>query len=346
MKIPETFTRRHPYFCTVMKRRNFVALGAAALTPVTGISQSLFRKNASRNLPVVISTWSPNVKANARAWDFLKTGSAALDAVVAGVKITEADPEDQSVGYGGLPDRDGKVTLDACVMDHLGNIGAVMCLEHIKHPVSVARLVMEKTPHVQLVGEGALKFALENGFQPENLLTEKSKKHYGEWLKTGSYSPSGTVENILQRIKNQHDTIGMLAIGSDGNIAGACSTSGMAYKMAGRVGDSPIIGAGLYVDNEIGAATATGNGEEVIRVVGSHSVVEYMRHGYSPTNACKAVVERFVKLRGQEKAAALQIGFIALNKNGETGCYALNSDFTMAVHDKKGSRVIQSPSML
>ena len=329
-----------------MKRRKFVALGAAAVAPAVSFGQSIFKKNSGGRFPVIISTWSPNVKANARAWDLLMSGSSVLDAVQAGVMIPEADTDDQSVGYGGLPDRDGKVTLDACIMDHKGNIGAVMCLEHIKHPILVARLVMEKTPHVQLVGEGALKFALENGFQPDNLLTERTKTAYEEWLKTGQYKPSATVENILERIKDQHDTIGMLAIGEDGNFAGACSTSGMAYKMAGRVGDSPIIGAGLFVDNEVGAATATGNGEEVVRICGSHTVVEYMRHGYSPADACKAAVERLVKLRGTEETKSLQIGFIALNKKGESGCYALNKDFTMALTDARGSRVINAPSIL
>ncbi|WP_333799332.1 isoaspartyl peptidase/L-asparaginase family protein [Phnomibacter sp.] len=295
---------------------------------------------------MVISTWAPNVKANAAAWQVLVKGGTALDAVHQGVMVPEADPNDQSVGYGGLPDRDGRVTLDACIMDHQYNIGSVMYLEHIKHAITVARLVMEKTPHVQLVGEGALRLALENGMKKENLLTEASEKAWKEWLKTSQYSPMTTVENLLERIKNNHDTIGMLALDKHGNLSGACTTSGMAYKMQGRVGDSPIIGAGLFVDNEVGAATATGVGEEVVRICGSHTVVEYMRHGYSPAEACKQAVKRLIKARGEATARKLQIGFIAMNKKGETGCYSLTGSFTMALRNVAGEKVIDAPSLL
>lgn len=324
-----------------MKRRNFISLAGL------GIPAIAFQKtNQPNNGPVVVSTWSPNVKANAAAWQVLQSGGLALDAVHAGVKIPEADPEDQSVGYGGLPDRDGRVTLDACIMDHKSNIGAVMCLEHIKHPVSVARLVMEKTPHVQLVGEGALQFALAHGFKKEELLTEKSRAQWKEWLKTAAYSPMKTIENQLERIKVNHDTIGMLALDQQQNLAGACSTSGMAYKMHGRVGDSPIIGAGLFVDNEVGAATATGVGEEVVRICGSHTVVEYMRHGYTPEEACKQTLLRLVRIKGEDASKKLQIGIIALTRTGQFACYSLTPNFTMAVHSAKGVQVIQTPYLL
>ena len=199
--------------------------------------------------PIVLSTWNFGIQANAAAWEVLKNNGKALDAVEAGVKIPEGDPNERSVGYGGRPDRDGRVTLDACIMDEKANIGAVGCLEHIKHPISVARAVMEKTPHVMLVGDGALQFALSQGFTKENLLVEASEKEWKEWLKTSEYKPIANIEN--------HDTIGMIALDSHGDLSGACTTSGMAFKMHGRLGDSPIIGAGLYVDNEIGAATAT-----------------------------------------------------------------------------------------
>jgi N4-(beta-N-acetylglucosaminyl)-L-asparaginase len=295
--------------------------------------------------PIVISTWAPNQKANLVAWEVLKNNGKALDAVHEGVQIPEADPEDQSVGYGGLPDRDGRVTVDACIMDYLGNCGAVMALEQILHPVSVAKMVMEKTPHVQLAGEGALQFALEMGFEKVNLLTEKSKQLWENWVKEAKYNPMTTIENLLERINNQHDTIGMLALGIDGNLAGACSTSGMAYKMRGRVGDSPIIGAGLYVDNEIGAATATGVGEELVRICGSHTIVEHMRQGYSPEESCKKTLERLVKMRGEEKTKGLQLGLIAVSKTGEYGCYALNKSFTMALHDSFGAKVIEAKSL-
>ena len=302
--------------------------------------------------PIVLSTWSPNVKANAGAWSVLEKGGRALDAVEKGVKITEADPSDQSVGYGGLPDRDGIVTLDACVMDELGNCGAVMAIEQIMHPVSVARLVMEKTPHVQLVGKGALQFALSQGFKKQNLLTPESEKAWRQWLKTSKYDPMITVENIKEEVKKQghrkadihnHDTIGMLALDAAQNLSGACSTSGMAYKMHGRVGDSPIIGAGLFVDNEVGAATSTGVGEEVVRVCGSHTIVELMRQGYSPEEACKKTVERIVKRNGNN-ARNVQVGFIALNKKGEFGAYAVAKGFNYGVQSAEGVKVYDAKS--
>jgi len=300
-----------------------------------------------KNNPIVISTWAPNVKANAEAWKILGANGRALDAVESGVQIPEADPNDQSVGYGGLPDRDGKVTLDASIMDEFGNCGAVAFLENIVHPIKVARLVMEKTPHVFLVGEGALQFALENGFKQENLLTPQSEKAWKEWLKTSKYDPM-TIPKLLEKQnqpgqQNNHDTIGMLALDATGNLSGACTTSGMAYKLRGRVGDSPIVGAGLFVDNEIGAATSTGVGEEVIRICGSHTVVEMMRHGYSPEEACKKTCERIIKKRG-EKAKDVQVGFIALNNKGEFGGYAIQKGFTYAVQSKAGVKVYSSKS--
>lgn len=289
--------------------------------------------------PIVISTWDFGIAANKAAWEVLSKGGRALDAVEMGVHVPEADPKNQSVGYGGLPDRDGKVTLDACIMDDLGNCGSVAGLEHIIHPISVARMVMEKTPHVMLVGDGALQFALENGFKKENLLTKESEKAWKEWLKTAKYQPVMNIENKLydkasptKLPGNQynHDTIGMLAIDSKGNISGACTTSGMAYKLHGRVGDSPIIGAGLYVDNEIGGATSTGVGEEVIRNVGSFLVVELMRQGYSPEDACKEAVMRIIKKK-PATAKEIQVGFLAINKKGEYGAYAIQKGFSYAV---------------
>lgn len=272
--------------------------------------------------PIVISTWAHGIPANAAAWEILSTGGRALDAVEAGVRVPEADPEVTSVGYGGLPDRDGRVTLDACIMDEHSNCGSVAFLEHIMHPISVARMVMEKTPHVMLVGEGALKFALDNGFKKENLLTPQSEKTWKAWLKDAKYKPVVNWEN--------HDTIGMLALDDQGNLSGACTTSGMAYKLHGRVGDSPIIGAGLYVDNEIGAATSTGVGEEVIRICGSHLVVELMRKGATPSEACREAVERIVK-KQPVRSKELQVGFLALNKKGEFGSFCLQRGFNFAV---------------
>ena len=298
-----------------------------------------------KNNPIVISTWAPNAKANAAAWEVLQSGGSALDAVEKGVQIPEADPTDNSVGYGGLPDRDGRVTLDACIMDENGNCGAVMALEHIMHPISVARLVMEKTPHVQLAGEGALQFALTNGFQKQNLLTPESERIWKEWLKTSKYNPMITVEELKKKIQMpNHDTIGMIAIDAAGNLSGACTTSGLAFKMHGRVGDSPIIGAGLFVDNEVGAATATGVGEEVVKICGSHTVVELMRQGFLPETACRKALERIVKKQAA-KAKNFQVGFIAVNKAGQFGGYSLQKGFTYAVQTKGGSEVFEAKSI-
>jgi len=303
--------------------------------------------------PMVISTWDFGKAANQAAWEILKANGKALDAVEAGVKIPEADPNNHSVGYAGYPDRDGKVTLDACIMDDQGNCGSVMCLEHIGHPISVARLVMEKTPHVVLVAEGALQFALANGFTKQNLLTPESEKAWKEWLKTSKYEPVINMENSSYDKKSSsaylpggarnHDTIGMLALDGKGNLSGACTTSGMAFKMHGRVGDSPIIGAGLFVDNEVGAATSTGLGEEVIRIVGSHLVVELMRQGLGPREACKKAVERIVK-RNPERAKGLQVGFLALSNKAEFGAYAIQNGFSYAVRSPGEEKIYQSES--
>lgn len=326
-------------------RRNFLKFSA--------ISASLLAFNKSKaakffsgietaeKKPIVLSTWRFGIEANAEAWKVLSSKGRALDAVEAGVKIPEADPKERSVGLGGRPDRDGRVTLDACIMDEFSNIGSVACLEHIVHPISVARAVMEKTPHVMLVGEGALQFALSQGFKKEKLLTPDSEAEWKEWLKKSEYKPQVNIEN--------HDTIGMIALDIHGNLSGACTTSGMAFKMHGRVGDSPIIGAGLYVDNEVGAATATGHGEEVIRVAGCHTVVELMRQGFSPEEACKKAVERIISsAKNRNKPLnELQIGFIAINKKGEQGAYCLQKGFNYAVYSPEIKNVlIDSKSLL
>ena len=337
-------------------RRKFLQSAAVSSAAVLS-GEKIFAGSINKiepllNEPIVISTWDFGKAANAGAWEILKKGGRALDAVEAGVRIPEADETNQSVGYGGLPDRDGRVTLDACIMDEFYNCGSVMCLEHIMHPISVARMVMEKTPHIILAGDGALQFALANGFKKQNLLTPASEKAWKEWLKTAKYEPVKNIENQLYDkkkdpmpggIKN-HDTIGMLALDAAGNFGGACTTSGMAYKIHGRVGDSPVIGAGLYVDNEIGAATATGVGEEVIRIVGAHLIVELMRQGYSPEAACKEGVERIIK-RNPSRAKEVQVGFLALNKKGEFGAYCLQKGFTYAVRNNKEEKIYTSQSI-
>lgn len=344
----------------MINRRKFIetaTFGTAGLIASKNLVEN-FEQQGIKGKPIVISTWGPNVKANAAAWEILGKGGRALDAVVKGVQVPEADPDDNSVGYGGLPDRDGKVTLDSCVMDEKGNCGSVMALEHIMHPVLVARLVMEKTPHVQLVGEGALRFAIEQGFKKENLLTEKSEKAWKEWLKKSDYDPMRSVKEIEEKMEKEkkkkenypwpvallnHDTIGMVAMDTNGNLGGACTTSGMAFKMNGRVGDSPIIGAGLFVDNEVGAASATGLGEEVVRICGAHTIVESMRRGLSPEMACKEAVRRIVKRNG-EKAKTLQVGFLAINNKGQHGGFALLKGFNYCVTTKDGTKVIDAKS--
>ena len=319
-------------------RRKFLkqsALGSAAflLNPIEGWSKNIEASPpiyGTKSLPVIVSTWNHGLDANKAAWEKLVNGSSVLDAVEAGVHIPEADPENTSVGLGGMPDRDGFVTLDACIMDSSGQCGSVSCLQHIVHPISVARKVMEETPHVMLTGEGALKFAVSQGFEKQDLLTDRARKSWQEWLKKSKYQPEINVEN--------HDTIGLLAIDKDGNLAGACTTSGMAYKLHGRVGDSPIIGAGLFLDNDVGAACATGVGEAVIRIAGSAVVVELMRQGFSPTEACKAAVDRIISKEKSMKN--MQVGFLALNKAGEHGGYSTYGGFNYALKTAKEDKMV------
>ena len=310
---------------------------------------------AVKGKPLVISTWDAGIEANKGAWEILGKGGRALDAVEAGVKVTEASLN-CCVGLGANPDRDGFVTLDACIMDEFSNCGSVAFLERIKHPISVARRVMEKTPHVMLVGSGAQQFAIAEGFPLEaQKLSADAERAYNEWLKKSEYKPVVNIENqkghgpfapiYLESGELNHDTIGMVAMDTNGNLSGSCTTSGMGFKMRGRLGDSPIIGAGLFVDNEAGAATATGQGEDVIRVAGSHTVVELMRQGLSPEDACKKTVERIVRIKGA-KAKQIQIGFIAISKSGLYGGYALQKGFSYAVKNGKEERLVVAKHLI
>ncbi len=281
----------------------------------------------------VVSTWDFGVGANAAAWPVLARGSAALDAVEAGARWAEGDLCNSTVGHCGYPDRDGVLTLDASIMDGDGRCGAVAAIEDIEHPVSVARAVMEKTPHVLLVADGAQQFAISQGFEKKPLLTDAARKAWREWLKTSKYQPKMNVERSGKPgDEHDHDTLGILALDAGGKLAGACTTSGMAWKLHGRVGDSPIIGAGLYVDNEVGAATASGVGEEMIRNAASFLVVEAMRRGRSPADACREAIERVVHKR-PATSKTLQVCFLAINRDGEVGAYALHPGFVYAVHD-------------
>lgn len=297
---------------------------------------SLPGKADKNNFPAVIATWGPNLKANAAAWEVLSKGGRALDAVEAGVRVPEADPEDTSVGYGGLPDRDGNVTLDACIMDEFGNAGSVSFLQHIMHPISVARRVMEKTPHVMLVGEGALQFALNEGFMKENLLTENARKAWEDWKVKSEYKPVINVE--------RHDTIGMVALDVQQRIAGACTTSGLAFKMHGRVGDSPVIGAGMFADNEVGGAAATGLGELVLRTLGSFLVVEEMRRGAHPQKAVETAVKRIAR-KYPPQVGENQVGFIALDKRGRHGAFAIHKGFNYVLYQHGENKVFEAGSL-
>ncbi|MBK6936011.1 MAG: N(4)-(beta-N-acetylglucosaminyl)-L-asparaginase [Chitinophagaceae bacterium] len=338
----------------MFNRRRFIkssALGSAGLLFGRAISASEIQPIKGK--PVVISTWDAGLDANKAAWEVLKMGGRALDAVEKGVMVTEAS-QNCCVGLGANPDRDGFVTLDSCIMDEHFNCGSVAFLERIKHPVSVARRVMEKTPHVMLVGEGAQQFAIAEGFPlEEQKLSDAAKEAYNNWLKNSQYKPPAiNVENKqtghgpfapakLETGEWNHDTIGMLAMDMNGNLSGSCTTSGAGFKMRGRVGDSPIIGAGLFVDNEVGACVATGQGEDVIRVAGSHSVVEWMRHGLSPEAACKKTVEKIIRIK-KEKAKYIQVAFLAINKKGQVGAYAIHKGFSFAVKDGKAEKLVSA----
>jgi len=355
-------------------RRNFIkksALGTLGVSSILGCDE-LNNANIKKTYPRIISTWNHGLDANKKAWEVLKNGNGGLSAIEEGVKVSESDPKVRSVGYGGYPDREGIVTLDACIMDSAieegvkvsesdpkvrsvgyggypdregivtldacimdknSNCGSVSFLQNIKHPISVARHVMEDTPHVMLSGKGALDFAISKGIKQEDLLTDDSKKDWLNWKEKSNYKPVINIEN--------HDTISMLLIDDVGDLYGACTTSGAAWKMHGRVGDSPIIGAGLFLDNEVGAAAATGLGEAIIKTSGSAMVVELMRQGASPLEACKTIVKRISKIhKSGPEWDYLQVGFIAINKNGEYAGYSLRKGFNYSLCDQKNKDLL------
>jgi isoaspartyl peptidase/L-asparaginase-like protein (Ntn-hydrolase superfamily) len=323
-----------------VKRRTFFKWGLAGaaisiLKPAqaTEIASSAFQPKISG--PIVISTWKHGIEANKAAWEVLSKGGKAIDAVEMAARVTESDITNRSVGIGGNPDRDGHVTLDACIMDENSRCGSVAFLEGIDHPISVARRVMDKTQHVMLVGEGAYQFAIEQGFSKIRTPLPEVKEDWKKWKKENKdqfKKPEINHEN--------HDTIGIIAMDANGDLSGSCTTSGWAYKLHGRVGDSPIIGAGLYIDNEIGAACATGLGEAIIRVCGSHLVVEFMRQGMSPNDACKKAVDRIISKH--KEMTGLQCGFIAINKKGETGGYSVFNGFDYALRDNSNEKMVDA----
>ncbi|MEX0904475.1 MAG: N(4)-(beta-N-acetylglucosaminyl)-L-asparaginase [Balneolaceae bacterium] len=311
---------------TFLKKSLFAApslLLPGALAKINRVSSELPEKESWK--PLILSTWNHGIDANEKAWQVLEETGSILDAVEQGVRVTENDPDNLSVGLQGLPDREGIVTLDASIMRGDGSCGSVSFVRQIKHPITLARKVMEKTPHVMLSGEGARLFAIAEGMplEDENL-SPKAEEAYEKWKQTSEYQPVINIEN--------HDTIGMIGLDENGRLAGSCTTSGLAYKMHGRVGDSPIIGAGLFVDDEVGAATATGLGESIIRICGSFLIVELMRQGRTPQEACEEAVRRLIAKHSN--VDEIQAGFLAMNKEGEYGAYAVHTGFNFALHNQ------------
>ncbi len=319
-----------------MKRRQFIssssAAGMGALVAPYFFSPRPSPSHTGQFEPISICTWS-FVQANAAAFRVLQTGKSALEAAIEGVAVEENNAQNTTVGLGGAPDREGNVSLDACVMDRQGNCGAVLAVENVKNVAALAKAVMDNTPHVILAGAGAKEFALQQGFVPENLLTEESKLNWEKWLKTANYKPVINIEN--------HDTIGMLCRDQNGHIEGACTTSGLAYKMRGRVGDSPIIGSGLFIDQKIGGAVATGMGEEVLKTVGSFLIVELMRQGKSPQQACEEAVARI--LEKNPGKPNFQVAYLAMNTQGEIGAYSIHTGFTY-MHAQKENNAHKAAS--
>ena len=311
-------------------------------------------QSQSNNHPIILCSrgekWGKKVLKS--GWEILRKNGALLDAIEQSANVTELDPEDTSVGYGGLPNADGVVQLDASIMngpDH--NCGSVACLEGIKTPCSVARLVMERTDHIHLMGKGAQNFARMHGFKVEELLTEQSRKIWLRWKENLSdkddYFPPKDGDSNMERSTG---TINVLGINKNGDIAGITTTSGLAWKIPGRVGDSPIIGAGLYLDNEVGAVGATGRGEEMIRSCGSFLGVEYMRNGMTAQEACEAVCKRIIDINGGPSKVDFSDKIVALSKNGDVGCAAIQGrkgdEPTVATWSKKGFKAIQGTYMI
>ncbi len=317
-------------------QNSFLGAFAAGTAEFWAKTTDIIDSPGKGSLPVVIATWD-NRDATTAAWEILSKSGRALDAVEAGARIPEGNPKDTSVGYGGWPDRDGHVTLDACIMDEFGNAGSVTFLEHIKHPVSVARKVMEKTPHVILSGEGALQFALEEGFVKEDLLTDKAREAWEAWKVKEEYKPVINIE--------RHDTIGIVAVDSANRVAGACTTSGLAFKMRGRVGDSPVIGAGMFADNEVGVAAATGLGELVLKTLGTFLIVEEMRRGKHPMKAAEIAIRRLVH-KYPKAAEENQVGYVVLDKKGRHGAFSVQSGFNYALYQGGENLVFEAGYIL
>jgi N4-(beta-N-acetylglucosaminyl)-L-asparaginase len=339
-----------------LSRRDFLktGMGAGAAAVLSDGNISFMKPLESGKMIAVAS--GGKTRAADKAMELLKAGVDPLDAVIAGVNIVEEDPNDMSVGYGGIPNEDMEVELDASVMHGpTHNAGAVAGLKHIKTPSKVAKLVMERSDHALLVGEGALKFAKAHGFKEENLLTDKARARWLRWKERLSdrddwFSPQEEdLDQEFQEALRNYGTIHCCALDTQGNLAGVTTTSGLSYKIAGRVGDSPIIGAGLYVDNTVGAAGSTGRGEANILNCGSFTVVEFMRQGASPEEACLKTLKRIAETtKGQphllddEGKPRFGLSFYALNKKGEYGAATMQSGGSFSVHDGTTSRKVEA----
>jgi len=282
-----------------------------------------------------LSTWKHGFHPNQVTFDALQSGKTALDAVELGAQYCESDLACMSVGRGGLPDATGEVTLDASIMDHDGNCGSVAFVRNYEHVISIARRVMEKTPHVMLAGEGAEQFAQQQGFVKTDLLTEKAKSLWQQWMRQPDKlhvrlrrAEEGEQEYVFVHVEDSHDTIGILAMDSAGHLAGACTTSGLAFKMHGRVGDSPIIGAGLYVDGAVAAAVATGDGELMMRACSAFSIVEWVRQGIEPSEACERAIARV--RRDKHLTDDMQCGLMVIRVDGAWAARGLRPGFQLA----------------
>lgn len=329
-----------------MTRREFLRTGSSSVVCLTlapqwvqGAGNSQPMPNSTSRRPIFVSTWPFGKPSNEAALQALTRGASMLDAVEQGIQVAESDPGNSSVGMAGIPNAAGIVQLDACIMSGPGHrAGSVAALEGIAHPISVARRVMEKTPHVMLVGAGAREFALKEGFPSVPAVSPQQKAAWEKWKADQEAKQAKAGKN-----PKNHDTIALVGLGPDGHLYGGCSTSGWGYKLPGRVGDSPIIGGGLYLDDEVGAAGATGLGENVMRYCGSYQVVEFMRQGMKPEQACLEVIRRIAKI--DPKGFDLSINFIALNKAGEFGAAGTGQGFQYSVTYPDYSAVLQSPGL-
>jgi N4-(beta-N-acetylglucosaminyl)-L-asparaginase len=334
-----------------MKRRSFlkagaIGLGSSFFTRVTTAAGFVQNSSIAKG-PLIVSSYN-GLPATKMAMKMIIDGADAIDAVISGVNIVEDDPEDMSVGFGGLPNEEGVVELDSCCMHGpTHNAGAVAAIQNIKNPSKVAKLVMDRTDHVLLAGRGALKFAKAHGFKEENLLTEKARKAWLKWKENRDNKDDWFPAEMDEKIRSEADipftygTITCLALDLNNNISGVTTTSGLSYKIPGRIGDSPIIGAGLYVDNEVGACGSTGRGEENLKNLTSFLVVEFMRQGLSPLEACKAGIRRVIKnaihksLIKENGKPNFNIRFYALNKKGDFGSASIYGPHKFSVHDGK-----------